>query len=95
MMEERALGDIGGATEVVDAGGGEALGTDDVARRFEEARAGIAAFGGLFGWPWHGIYIPFSWYVASGSLDQSRWASSHALTSAACSGWRGLRAQTT
>jgi hypothetical protein len=66
MVEEGALGDIRGAAEIVDAGGGEALGADDVSRRFEQAGASIAAFGRLFGGAWHGQYIPFSWYVASG-----------------------------
>lgn len=49
MMEEGPLGDIGRAADVIDGGGGEALGADDVPRRLQEAVSGMATFGRLLG----------------------------------------------
>lgn len=55
MMEERALGDSRRLAEIIDGGRREALGPDDVPRRFEKPGAGIAAFGVMFGGSRHGL----------------------------------------
>src|SRR5687767_7807252 len=52
-MEERSLRDVSRPAEVIDRGGCEAFGTDDVLRRLEQPDACAAAFGRLLGGPWH------------------------------------------
>jgi hypothetical protein len=53
VVEEGPLRDSGRLAEVVHRGSRKTLGPDDVPRRIEKPRAGIAAFGGVFGRPWH------------------------------------------
>ena len=62
VMEERPLRDGGRPAEVIDGGGGEALGADGVAGRLEKPDASAAAFGRLFGGPGPAGYIPNGLY---------------------------------
>jgi hypothetical protein len=70
MMEKRALRHRGGLAKLVDRGRGEALLADRIARCFEKAYSGAAAFRITFRWSWHEACIPYGRYARNDVLTE-------------------------